>query len=210
MIEDPAEKGLRIARIRPAVAQIQGRVERMDGLSGDGLYLKEAVLEACKAALQGNYGIGAVVVQGGRVVGRGHNRLNEEGYIYRHVAHAEIEAIADFHRNVCKGGAKDPRNSDDEKTTVFTTLEPCPLCTSAMLNAGIRAAVAGAADPWAGTLISFERGEAGVMSPLWRELLKSTTHRVADESAPQQLKNDCNGVFMVTKEALDNALGGHS
>ncbi len=76
------------------------------------------------------------------------------------------------------------------------------MCTCGMLNAGVRKAVAGSADPWAGQLIS----HPDAMPPLWRDLLKQsgTEHKIAD--VVLELRDACNKVFMVTKDALDQAL----
>jgi len=80
--------------------------------------------------------VGAVLVKGGRIIGRGwHHRAGEP--------HAEIEALLDARR----------RKHDPKRATLFVTLEPCsthgrtPPCTDAIIAAGIRRVVVGAIDP---------------------------------------------------------------
>ncbi len=80
--------------------------------------------------------VGAVLVRGGRIIGRGwHHRAGQP--------HAEIEALADAQR----------RGDSPQSTTLYVTLEPCcthgrtPPCTAAIKAAGIAAVVIGAIDP---------------------------------------------------------------
>src|SRR5215470_15564998 len=80
--------------------------------------------------------VGAVLVKGGRIIGRGwHRRAGEP--------HAEIEALRDAQR----------RGYHPKGASLYVTLEPCcthgrtPPCTEAIIGAGIRKVVAGATDP---------------------------------------------------------------
>lgn len=99
-----------------------------------------AIDEAKKAGRLGEVPIGAVIAQNGRVIATGHN-LRETG---RHaLAHAEIIAL----NTACKalGGWRLP------DCTLYVTLEPCPMCAGAIINARIVRAVFGAYDPKAGS-----------------------------------------------------------
>ena len=81
-----------------------------------------------------------MIVQDGTVIGRGHNR-RETGRSA--LAHAEIEAIAEACRRL--GGWR------LWQATLYVTLEPCPMCAGAIINARIPRVVIGAMDPKAGS-----------------------------------------------------------
>ena len=103
-------------------------------------FMAEALELAKAAAAEGEVPVGCVVTLGDRVVGRGRNR-RETGKSA--LAHAEIEAIAD----ACKtlGGWR------LWQCTLYVTLEPCPMCAGAIINARIPRVVYGAKDPKAGS-----------------------------------------------------------
>lgn len=194
--ETPTARQKRVDSIRPDIEALERRMEELGELNGEAGFVREAVRQACKAALEGNYGIGAVVVHEAKIVARGQNRLGEEDNPMHHVLHAEMDALRDYHEKTR------PADRLHSELCVYTTLEPCSMCTCGMLNTGVRKAVAGSADPWAGQLISHPEA----MPPLWRELLKQsgTEHKIA-EVVPA-LREACNKVFLVTKDALDQAL----
>ncbi len=98
-------------------------------------FMKEALLLAEEAAAEGEVPVGCVIVRDGVVVGRGRNRRETEKTA---LGHAEIEAIADACRNL--GGW---RLWD---CTLYVTLEPCPMCAGAIINARIPRVVFGAKD----------------------------------------------------------------
>ena len=100
------------------------------------LELMGAAMELAKeAAAAGEVPVGCVIARNGQIVGRGRNR-REEGK--NALAHAEIEAINDACRNL--GGW---RLWD---CTLYVTLEPCPMCAGAIINARIPKVVYGASD----------------------------------------------------------------
>ena len=101
----------------------------------DFTYMEEALALAREAAAEGEVPVGCVIVRNGEVVGRGRNR-RETGKSA--LAHAECEAIADACRNL--GGW---RLWD---CTLYVTLEPCPMCAGAIINARIPRVVWGASD----------------------------------------------------------------
>ena len=94
----------------------------------DKTMMEHAIREAQKGIESGHGGpFGAVVVRGGRIIGRGHNRviLNQDP-----TCHGEVEAIRDACRNI---GSFSLEGAD-----IYTTSEPCPMCLGAVLWAGIR------------------------------------------------------------------------
>ena len=105
----------------------------------DELFMQQALELARTAAAEGEVPVGCVIVQDGTVIGRGHNR-RETGRSA--LAHAEIEAIAEACRRL--GGWL-------WQATLYVTLEPCPMCAGAIINARIPRVVIGAMDPKAGS-----------------------------------------------------------
>jgi len=101
----------------------------------DLLYMDEALALAKEAAAEGEVPVGCVVVRNGQIVGRGRNR-RETGKTA--LGHAEIEAIAEACRNL--GGWR------LWECTLYVSLEPCPMCAGAIVNARIPRVVYGAAD----------------------------------------------------------------
>ena len=100
------------------------------------LQFMDAALElAREAAAEGEVPVGCVIVCNGQIVGRGRNR-RETGK--NALAHAEIEAIAQACENL--GGWR------LWECTLYVTLEPCPMCAGAIVNARISRVVFGASD----------------------------------------------------------------
>lgn len=90
-------------------------------------FMKAALKCAQKALGEGEVPIGAVVVCDGKIISRGHNRRTKKQIA---TAHAEVEAI----EKACKK-LKSWRIPECE---IYVTLEPCPMCMGAMLNARIK------------------------------------------------------------------------
>jgi tRNA(adenine34) deaminase len=101
--------------------------------------MMEALAEARLAGRIGEVPIGAVVVRGGEVLGRGHNRREADG---DPLAHAEILAIRQA-AAACGGWRL-------TGCTLYVTLEPCAMCAGALVNGRVERLVYGAADPKAG------------------------------------------------------------
>ena len=106
----------------------------------DEKFMREAILLAKEAADDDEAPIGAVIVRDGEIVGRGRNRREKDKNA---LGHAEIEAIND----ACKtlGGWR------LIGCTMYVTLEPCPMCTGAIINSRIERVVFGAYDKKAGS-----------------------------------------------------------
>ena len=98
-------------------------------------YMDEALRLAAEAARDGEVPVGCVIVCGDRIVGRGRNRREKKRNA---LAHAEIEAISDACRTL--GGWR------LWECTMYVTLEPCPMCAGAIVNARIPNVVCGARD----------------------------------------------------------------
>ncbi|MBP9988280.1 MAG: nucleoside deaminase, partial [Ruminococcus sp.] len=106
----------------------------------DEFFMKEALRLAQEAAQEDEIPVGAVIVCDGEIVGRGRNRREKDKNA---LAHAEIEAI----NQACKtlGGWR------LWKCDMYVTLEPCPMCTGAIINSRIKRLVYGAYDYKAGS-----------------------------------------------------------
>lgn len=102
-------------------------------------FMRQALRLACEAANEGEVPVGCVVTRGGEVVGRGRNRRENARSA---LAHAELEAIAEACRTL--GGWR------LWECTLYVTLEPCPMCAGAIVNARVRRVVYAAPDPKAG------------------------------------------------------------
>lgn len=106
----------------------------------DFVYMDAALALAKEAKAEGEVPVGCVIVRDGQIVGRGRNRRETARNA---LAHAEIEAIGDACRNL--GGW---RLWD---CTLYVTLEPCPMCAGAIINARIPRVVCGTKDAKAGS-----------------------------------------------------------
>ena len=104
-------------------------------------YMRLALTEAESAAALDEVPVGAVVVRRGEIIAKTHN-TRETGKCA--LDHAELLAI----RDACKRAGGWRLND----TTLYVTLEPCPMCAGAILNARIDRVVIGARDPRAGAL----------------------------------------------------------
>lgn len=106
----------------------------------DERFMRMALTLADEAAAEGEVPVGAVVVYQGQVIGQGRNRRETAKNA---LAHAELEAIDEACRT--RGGW---RLFDCD---LYVTLEPCPMCTGAIINARVDRVFFGAFDPKAGS-----------------------------------------------------------
>jgi tRNA(adenine34) deaminase len=102
-----------------------------------------ALVEAHAALEHDDVPVGAVVVHRGTVIAARHNERERHG---DPVAHAEILALRDAARHLGQWRL--------DECTLYVTLEPCPMCAGALVNARLGTLVYGAADPKAGAVTS--------------------------------------------------------
>lgn len=105
----------------------------------DEKFMKQALLQAKKAKELGEVPIGCVIVQDGKVIGRGYNRRNTDKST---LSHAEITAI--------RKASKKLNDWRLENCTLYVTLEPCQMCAGAIVQARVKEVVIGAMNPKAG------------------------------------------------------------
>ncbi|MDN3667912.1 nucleoside deaminase [Echinicola jeungdonensis] len=94
-------------------------------------YLAEAIKEAQKGLQEGGIPIGSVLVYNGKIIGRGHNRRVQKGSV---ILHGEMDALENAGRQSAK---------IYQKSTLYTTLSPCPMCSGTILLYGIPKVVIG-------------------------------------------------------------------
>ncbi len=106
-----------------------------DGLNNHERWMNEAIREAEKAYNSGEVPVGAVIITDGRVIGKGHNQVE---LLKDATAHAEMIAITAASTTVSSWRL--------ENAILYTTLEPCVMCSGAIQNARISKVVYGATD----------------------------------------------------------------
>ena len=109
------------------------------------LFMGQALQEAEAALDRGDLPIGALVVHGNRVVGRGSSRRNTGGC---KIAHAELNALFSCSEYV---------GEHHDECIVYSTVEPCPMCLGAIIMADVHHVVFGAFDYRAGATHMIER-----------------------------------------------------
>jgi tRNA(adenine34) deaminase len=110
----------------------------------DEFFMEEAIKEARKAEELNEVPIGAVIVLDGKIISKAHNlRESKQSAI----AHAELLAI--------DSACKELNNWRLENATLYVTLEPCPMCSGAIILSRIKRVVYGAADPKGGCAGTF-------------------------------------------------------
>ena len=117
-------------------------------------YMREALALALQAEASGEAPVGAVVVAGGEIVGRGRNSSISE---CDPTAHAEVLALRDAARKL--------GNYRLEGATLYVTLEPCVMCAGALVTARIRTLVFGARDlRFGGVRSKFRLADSGLLN----------------------------------------------
>ena len=105
----------------------------------DTTFMRAAIKQAQKAYEKSEVPIGCVIVHDGKIIARGYNRRNTDRST---LAHAEITAI--------RKAAKKLGDWRLEECTIYVTLEPCPMCAGAIVQARITECVIGCMNPKAG------------------------------------------------------------
>ena len=148
-------------------------------------YILEAVREAGEAAAEGNFGVGAVIVDpAGAVVERGHNHVFSPHF--RSDIHAEMDVLNKFeesHRSL----------SSVRGYSLFTSLEPCPMCLTRLITSGITNVYHAADDTESGMVSRLD-----ALTPVWVALAGDQRFEAA-ECSPE-LRDLALNVFLVTAE----------
>ena len=108
-------------------------------IHSDEYFMKQALLEAERAFEEDEVPVGAVIVHENRIIGRAHNQREQ---LNDPTAHAEILALTQ--------AATELGTWRLTGTAIYVTLEPCPMCAGALVNARVDKLVFGCSDPKAG------------------------------------------------------------
>lgn len=119
----------------------QFQLDSQDPTPADYIFMQEALLEAEKAAADGEVPVGAVLVKDGQIIVRAHNQREMSG---DPTAHAEIIVLQE--------AAKLARNWRLTGLSLYVTLEPCTMCAGALVLARIDRLIYGARDSKAGAV----------------------------------------------------------
>ncbi|KAJ7527898.1 hypothetical protein O6H91_16G075200 [Diphasiastrum complanatum] len=122
--------------------------EAFEGTESDEMFMREALLEAHLAAMKGEVPVGAVMVHSGRIIARAHNQVEAKG---DPTAHAEMRCIQNASQLLGRWRLLE--------STLYVTLEPCPMCAGAILQARVGELVWGARNTLLGADGSWVRGE---------------------------------------------------
>jgi len=126
----------------------------------DDYFMQAALREAQKAYINQDVPIGAVVVRGDTIIGRGYNMIEK---IQDATAHAEIIAIG--------AAAQKAGSWRLHECTLFITLEPCLMCTGAILQSRVNRVVFGASDSRFGAITTHShKDEAEEAYKRWPEI----------------------------------------
>ena len=121
------------------IASVMPRVENPELVAWDEKHMQQALELARRGGQRGEVPVGAVVVLDGEVIGEGYNAPISS---HDPTAHAEIQAM--------RAAAEHVGNYRLIGATLYVTLEPCVMCSGAMMHARISRIVFGAADPKTG------------------------------------------------------------
>lgn len=159
-------------------------------LTTDEKFMKQAIKQAKKAYAIGEVPIGCVIVHDGKIIGRGYNRRTIDKNT---LAHAEIQAI----RKACK-------KMDDwrlEECTMYVTLEPCQMCSGAIVQSRMTRVVVGCMNPKAGcagsilNLLQMEEFnhqvelETGVLEEECSQMMKAFFKELRDAKKAKKAKD---------------------
>ncbi len=144
-------------------------VEKKSSAEAHERWMQEALREAERAFHEGEVPVGAVVVLDNKIIGRGHNQTE---LLQDPTAHAEILALT--------AAANYLSSWRLEGTSLYVTLEPCPMCAGAIVNSRIETLIFGAFDP--------KRGACGSLYNIVQDVrlnhrVQLVTGVLAEESA---------------------------
>ena len=157
----------------------------------DEYYMREAIKEAEKAKAIDEVPIGAVIVLNGEIIARAHNLRETKQSA---VAHAELLAIDQACNKVGSWRL--------EEATLYVTLEPCPMCSGAIILSRIKRVVYGASDPkggCAGTFMNLLQDErfnhqsevtSGIMADTCGEMLSAFFKSIREKRKLAKIKMD--------------------
>ena len=151
----------------------------------DILFMKKALNEAKKAYQIGEIPIGAVIVKDGKIIARGYNKREKANMS---TAHAEMVCID----KACKKLGTWRLSG----CTLYVTLEPCPLCTGAIINSRIPKVVFGASDT--------KSGACGGFCDLSKSNILNHSFEVTSSILEKECKNILDDFFKDLRKKVHN------
>ena len=167
------------------IEELERRIKAFipDPQYGQDRYVIASIQEAIEAAKEGNFGVGAVIVDpDGEIVMGGHNHVFNPHF--RSDIHAEMDAMNNFEDTFT--GVTSMRDH-----TLYTSLEPCPMCLTRLITCGVGQVYHAAPDIETGMV-----SRLGQLSPVWVDLADSQVFAQADCSP--ELIDIALQVFLVT------------
>ena len=149
-----------------------------------------AIEEAIIAAREGNFGVGGCLVKEGVVVQRGHNHQFKP--YFRSDLHSEMDVMTRFEERM-------KERQDMRPYTLYSSLEPCPMCTLRLINSGVGKVLSIAPDEESGMARTIER-----LGSVWAGLAKRQEFAMADCSP--ELQELALQVWLVPANKLTDAL----
>lgn len=167
--------------------------ERLDAYAPsshpDDSFIVECLREAIAAAEQGNFGVGAVLVdRTGRVIGRGRNRVFSPRF--RSDLHAEMDVVSKVERR---------REASLKACALYTSVECCPMCLARLVTAGVSTVRYAWEDRQGGMVHLMSH-----LPPVWRDLAKKQVFEPAKCSA--ELTALSRSIFETNVKELDDQL----
>jgi len=154
-------------------------------------FIVVAVREAILAAREGNFGVGAVLATvSGEIVERGHNRVFSPHF--RSDMHAEMDVMTRFEE-------MHPSIAGVKGFVLFSSLEPCPMCLTRLINSGVNTVYYAAVDEDGGMVSRMSQ-----MPPEFLELAQGRHFELADCSS--ELAETAKLVFLSTVKERDRDL----
>ncbi|MBF0119380.1 MAG: nucleoside deaminase [Desulfobacterales bacterium] len=149
--------------------------------------------EAIAAAKEGNYGIGACLVnkKNGEVIQRGHNRIFKP--YFRSDMHAEMDTLTGYENRIKTQGSK------VDGLILYTSLEPCPMCLARIITSGVQKVYYLAPDQYGGMVHLFKN-----LPSIWQEIARG---RIYDQAqCSPELRDIANETFKYSSKILDEYL----
>lgn len=149
------------------------------------------IQEAIKATLEGNFGIGAILVhENGKILEKGHNKVFKP--YFRSDLHAEMDVLTKFEDNY-------PEIDNMRDLILYTSLEPCPMCFSRLITSGVRKIYYAACDEEGGMVTRKE-----FMPPVWKVL--ADRQKFEKAVCSQELSDLALQIFQITAQENNKKL----
>ena len=162
-----------------------------EGLDDEPACLR-ALEQAAIAASKGTYGVGAVLLdENGKIVVEGHNEVNIEGF--RSDLHAEMVVMNKWENEHTEGGLG--------KYTLFSTLEPCPMCLTRLIFAGVGTIVYICPDEIGGMVTRMSS-----MPPVFQDLSARQKQKMRQAKCSHSIRKRAYELWNASQAAIDDAV----